>query len=126
VSGSTDVAPILVVDDHEGMRLAVERLLLARGYPVSTFGSAEALLESDLRMKAGCLVLDVRLPGLSGPQLRDRLAAEGVSVPVIFMTAHDDPWIREQAQAMKPVAFLHKPFKGGQLLDAIAKALSRS
>jgi len=118
--------PILVVEDDEGMRLAVERLLLAGGYAVSTFGSAEALLGSDARRTAACLVLDVRLPGLSGVELSLRLAAEGLSVPVIFMTAHDDPRTRERAEASGPVAYLQKPFQGRLLLDAVARALSQS
>jgi FixJ family two-component response regulator len=117
---------ILVVEDDEGMRLAVERLLLAGGYAVSTFGSAEALLGSDAWREAACLILDIRLPGLSGGELRDRLAAEGVHAPVIFMTAHDDPVTRERAEASRPVAYLLKPFRGRELLEAVARALSLS
>ena len=115
---------ILLVEDDEGMRAAVERLLVAGGYPVSTFGSAEGLLESDARLAAGCLIVDIRLPGLSGLELRRRLAAEGLMAPVIFVTAHDDPGTRAQAEAMDPVAYLLKPFEGRQLLDAVARALS--
>jgi FixJ family two-component response regulator len=124
VGSSARTGNIVVVDDDHGMRRAVERLLLARGHEVSTFASAEALLGSDARRQAGCLILDIRLPGLSGPELRQRLAAEGVQVPVIFMTAHDDPSARAQAQAAAPVAFLEKPFDGRALLDAVARALS--
>jgi FixJ family two-component response regulator len=115
---------ILLVEDDEGMRQAVERLLFARGYPVTAFASAEDLLGWAARGQARCLILDVRLPGMSGPALRARLAAEGLHPPVIFMTAHDDPHIRAQAQAAHPVAYLHKPFEGRQLLDAVARALS--
>ena len=112
-----------MVEDDEGMRLALERLLHAGGYPVTTFASAEALLLSRARLRADCLVLDVRLPGLSGPELCERLAAEGSDAPVIFMTAHDDPQTRERAQACRPIAYLLKPFAGRQLLEAIARAL---
>lgn len=112
------------MDDDEAMRLAVERLLLAGGYPVSRFPSAEALLRSDALGAAGCLILDIRLPGLSGLQLRHRLADEGRNVPTIFMTAHDDPRTRERALASGPVAFLVKPFEGRRLLEAVARALS--
>jgi FixJ family two-component response regulator len=115
---------ICVVEDDEGMRLAVERLLLAGGYPVSSFASAEALLLSKARLEASCLILDVRLPGLSGPELRERLAEEGVHPPVIFMTAHDDPHTHERAQAGDPVAYLQKPFPGRTLLEAVARALA--
>src|SRR5262245_1391206 len=114
---------IFVVEDDEGMRLALERLLLAGGYPVSTFASAEALLLSKARLTAGCLVLDVRLPGLSGPELHERLAEQGLHAPVIFMTAHDDAKTRERAQACGPVAYLQKPFAGRLLLEAVARAL---
>jgi FixJ family two-component response regulator len=117
---------ILLVEDDEGMRLAVERLLFARGYPVTAFASGEDLLGSAAREKASCLILDVRLPGISGPELRERLAAEGVTAPVILMTAHDDPRTRDRARAAHPVAYLHKPFEGRQLLEAVARALSLS
>jgi FixJ family two-component response regulator len=115
---------ILLVEDDEGMRLAVERLLFARGYPVTAFASAEDLLGSAARRHARCLILDVRLPGISGPELRERLAAEGLDPPVIFMTAHDDPHTRARAQATHPVAYLQKPFEGRQLIEAVARALS--
>src|SRR5262245_54320824 len=101
---------ILVVEDDEGMRLAVERLLHAGGYLVSTFDSAEALLGSEEIWHAGCLVLDVRLPGLSGVELSQRLASVGLELPIIFMTAHDDPRTHDEALASRPVAYLHKPF----------------
>lgn len=117
---------ILLVEDDDGMRHAVARLLVAGGYPVSAFASAEAVLVSDARREAGCLILDLRLPGLSGVELCRRLAAEGLSVPVIYMTAHDEPRTREQALACSPVAYLQKPFEGRQLLAAVARALSVS
>lgn len=116
----------MLVEDDSGMRSAVERLLVAGGYPVATFVSAEALLRSQERRTADCLILDVCLPGLSGLDLRDRLAAEGITVPVIFMTAHDDPQTRARVRAASPVAYLLKPFAGRQLLAAIARALSVS
>jgi FixJ family two-component response regulator len=111
------------VDDDGAMRLAVERLLVAGGYPVSKFPSAEALLDSDMLGTAGCLILDIQLPGLSGLQLRHRLAAEGRNPPTIFITAHDDARTRERVLASRPVAFLIKPFEGRRLLDAVARAL---
>jgi FixJ family two-component response regulator len=75
---------------------------------------------SDALARAGCLVLDLRLPGISGLELHRHLTAEGRSVPVIFMTAHDDPRTRESAMASGPVAYLTKPFPGRRLLDAVA------
>jgi FixJ family two-component response regulator len=115
---------VVLVEDDAGMRQAVERLLVAGGYPVSAFASAEAFLGSPAVRQADCLVLDVRLPGLSGVELRQRLVAQGVHVPVIFMTAHDDPRTRAQVEAAAPVAYLMKPFAGRQLLDAVARALA--
>jgi FixJ family two-component response regulator len=117
---------IVVVEDDEGMRLALERLLSAAGYGVSTFASAEALLLSRSRLTAGCLVLDVRLPGLSGPELLERLAAEGLQARVVFMTAHDEPQTRERVLASRPVAYLQKPFEARLLLDAVARALAEA
>ena len=115
---------IVLVEDDAGMRSALEQLLVAGGYAVSTFVAAEALLGSAVAEKADCLVLDVRLPGLSGLELRERLASRGITVPVIFMTAHDDALTRERVEAVSPVAYLLKPFAGRQLLDAVARALS--
>ncbi len=116
-------ADIVVVEDHEGLRRAVERLLLAGGHRVSSFPSAEALLESEARSSAGCLILDVRLPGLSGFELRERLARQGAHPPVIYVTAHDDPSARERA-AREGAALFIKPVDGRLLLDAVARALS--
>jgi FixJ family two-component response regulator len=117
---------LLVVEDDEGLRLALERLLSASGYSVLCFASAEALLLSPTRPDARCLILDVRLPGLSGPELRERLAAQGFHGPVIFMTAHDDAQTRERIQASGPAALLQKPFEGRQLLEAVADAVAAS
>jgi FixJ family two-component response regulator len=117
---------VVLVEDDAGMRQAIERLLVAGGYPVATFASAEDFLGSRTKAAADCLILDVRLPGLSGIELGRRLATEGAWTPVIFVTAHDDARTREQVEALSPVAYLLKPFAGRQLLDAVSRALTKA
>jgi FixJ family two-component response regulator len=117
--------PILVVDDHEGLRRAVVRLLQAGGREAASFASGEELLESKECRRAACLILDVRLPGLSGFELRARLVHEGCHAPVIYVTAHDDPAARARA-ARENAAFLLKPVARERLLAAIARALGES
>ena len=115
---------VVVVDDDMSMNQAIKRLLLAGGFAVETFQSAEALLESDAAENAGCLVLDVGLPGLSGFELQQRLKQRGAERPVIFITAHDLPSSQEQAQKAEAVAYLPKPFPGLSLMAAVSEALA--
>jgi len=116
---------IVVVEDHEGLRRAMERLLRARGHEAESFASAEALLESEATCDAACLILDVRLPGLSGFDLRRRLAQAGSAPPVIYVTAHEDGAARERATREGAALFL-KPVDGAELLAAVDHALGRS
>jgi FixJ family two-component response regulator len=118
-------AQIAVVEDHEGLRRALERLLQASGLEVSCFACAEAFLESEERRRAACLILDIRLPGLSGFALRERLASEGSKTPAIYVTAHDDPAARERA-AREGAPFFLKPVDGRALLTAIRSVLGES
>ncbi len=113
---------VLVVDDDESVRRAMKRLLLSNGFQVLTFESAEALLLSSLVCDKACLLLDIRLPGISGLELYTKLASSGVKCPVIFMTAHDDALWRQKAEEAGAVAFLRKPFGEQSLLGAIALA----
>jgi FixJ family two-component response regulator len=115
-------AKIGVVEDHEGLRRALVRLLEASGLEVSSFDSAEELLASDERRCLACLVLDIRLPGRSGFELRECLAGEGCHEPVIYVTAHDDPAARQRA-AREGAPFFLKPVDGRALLAAIAQAV---
>jgi FixJ family two-component response regulator len=114
---------IVVVDDDASMSKAIERLLHASGFQAVTFPSAEALLYAGAPAAAGCLVADVRLPGLSGFDLYWRLAESGRKLPVIFITAHDNPSVRQQADETSAVAYLPKPFSRRQLLNAVSRAL---
>jgi FixJ family two-component response regulator len=118
-------AQIAVVEDHEGLRRALERLLQASGHEAMSFACAESLLASEEGKRAACLILDIRLPGLSGFELRERLASEGFDAPVIYVTAHDDPAARERA-ARQGAAFFLKPVERAPLLEAVARALERA
>ena len=114
---------VIVVDDNEGLLKSVSRLLARHGVESRTFASAEALLESDCAPTATCLLLDIHLGGISGIELRRRLAASGSKRPVIFMTANDDEATRNEAMDAGCIAYLRKPFAQHVLLDAISKAV---
>jgi FixJ family two-component response regulator len=113
---------IIVVDDNPGFLESVVRLLSVHGFATRTFDSAEALLDSDALGTATCMLLDIHLGGISGIELRRRLAASGSNCPVIFMTAIDDDATRSEAMAAGCIAYLKKPFAPQLLLDAVAKA----
>ena len=113
---------VIVVDDNAGFLKSVARLLSVHGFATTTFSSAEALLDSDAARTAACLLLDIHLGGISGIELQRRLAASGSTCPVIFMTAIDDDFTRQEAMNAGCVAYLKKPFDPQMLLDAIAKA----
>lgn len=113
-----------MVEDDASMGRAFERVLRAGGFAPVTFASAEAALEAGAASSADCLVLDVRLPGMSGFELYRRLAHSGPRPPVILVTAHDEPAVREEAQRLGASSFLPKPFPGRALLEAVAQALS--
>jgi FixJ family two-component response regulator len=115
---------ICVVDDNPSVRKALKRLLSSAGYEVATFGSAEEVLTSDRGELPGVLVIDVRMPGLSGLELQ-RLAASGSRVPIVFITAYRDDQARTLAQQAGAVAYLEKPVDGGVLLGAIRAGLER-
>ena len=116
---------IYVVDDDPSIRRALKRLLGSVGYHTLTFDSAEALLEFPLVQGQGCLLLDIRLPGMSGFDLQERLSSKGPKYPILFMTAHDNPQWRERAKQTGAVAFLKKPFLENKLLEAIRRCCVR-
>jgi FixJ family two-component response regulator len=111
------------VDDDAGMNQAIERLLNATGYRALMFPSAEALLESGLSPDTACLVFDVHLPGLSGFELYQRLVQNGTDLPVIFITAYDDPDSHARADSARAIAYLTKPFSGQKMIAAITRAI---
>ncbi len=115
---------VAIVDDDESFARALERLFRASGYGVQTYPSAEALLASTTLPQPDCLVLDIHLGGMSGLDLRQQLSASGRTTPVVFVTAHDEPKIREQALQAGCSAYLRKPVPGKMLLAAIGKAVN--
>jgi FixJ family two-component response regulator len=116
---------VFVIDDDASMRSAISRLLGAVGITVQTFSSGQEFLNSELADAAGCLVLDVRLPGLSGLDLQREMAARGIHYPIIFITGHGDIPMSVQAMKAGAVEFLTKPFRDQELLDAITQSLAR-
>ena len=106
------------------MMTGIERLLWANGFGTETYTSAEAYLERAAASKATCLVVDIHLGGISGIELRRRLAASGSRHAVIFMTAVDNENTRREAMAAGCVAYLPKPFPANLLIDALGKAAS--
>ena len=106
------------------MRHAIRRLLEIEGFEAGLFDSAEALLEAGVAPDAKCLVLDIQLPGMSGFDLQRHLEAAGAARPVIFITAHDLPRIRERALANAD-SYLVKPFLSETLVDAVTRALAK-
>jgi two-component system, LuxR family, response regulator FixJ len=115
---------VAVVEDDPGMREAMQRVLRASGFETLVFRSAEDFLEAGPLPSLGCLVVDVRLPGLSGPELHRRLRRSGAAAPVIFVTAHDTESVRQEVLALDPAAFLKKPFEGDDLVRAVGEVLS--
>jgi len=118
-------AMIFVVDDDASMREALQRLLRSVGLQVTTFASAREFLDHRGADVPGCLVLDVRLPGLSGLDLQHELAAAQMDLPIIFITGYGDIPMTVQAMKAGAVEFLIKPFRDQDLLDAIQQALER-
>ena len=115
---------ISVVDDDISVRKSLDRLIRSVRLDVTVFASAEEFLNSENPRKADCLILDVRLPGMSGIELHRHLLARNFNVPVIFITAHaSDDRARSEAASDWTVAYFTKPFSGDELLDAVNTAL---
>ena len=117
---------VVTVDDDASVRKALTRLIKCAGYGVQSFASAEEFLVSSLWLECDCLILDVRMPGLSGLELQCALAEAGHRIPTIFISALADEQTRSQALQGGAVAFFHKPFDEQMLLEAISSALLRS
>jgi two-component system response regulator FixJ len=117
---------VSIVDDDESLRRSVRNLLTSVGFRVETFESAEAFLQSAERVHTGCVVLDLRMPGMSGLDLLNHLAATGSRIPVIILTAHSDDEVRRRTRQAGAAAHLGKPFNGEALLGAVRKALAEA
>lgn len=119
------MAFISIVDDDESLRFATIDLLNSAGFSCEAFGSAEAWLASANVAKTACLILDIRMPGMSGLELQQRLAAMGHATPIIFMTAYPEERTRRQALNGGALCYLPKPFDDQELLDCVHLALAR-
>ena len=114
---------IAIVDDDESIREAVTSLLKSVGFRAEAFTSAQEFSTSDERYRTACLILDVRMPGMSGLELQNRLAAANCRIPIIFISAHDHEQTRARAFEAGAIDFLHKPFSAEALLNGVRSAL---
>ncbi len=117
-------APIIaVVDDDETMRQSMRLFLRSLGYSAEAFPSAEQFLQSSRLRNTSCLISDIRMPGMNGLELQQRLTSLGCDIPVIFMTAFADNKVRDDALAAGAIGFLHKPFREDKLIACLDRAL---
>jgi FixJ family two-component response regulator len=116
---------VYVVDDDASVREALRNLFRSVGLRVEVFGSASEFLQSRLADVAGCLILDIRLPRLSGLDFQVELAKAGIHIPIIFMTGHGDIPMTVRAMKAGAVDFLTKPFRDQDMLDAVTAAIER-
>jgi FixJ family two-component response regulator len=114
---------ISIVDDDESVRESLPDLLRQFGFAAAAFSSAEAFLASDAVGETSCLLLDIAMPGLSGPDLQQELSHRRQTIPIVFITAHGDRTVRPRLLARGAVECLSKPFSEAALLDALDAAL---
>lgn len=116
---------VVIVDDDAAVRTSIEELMLSVGIDAAGFGSTRELLEAKLPERPGCMVLDVRMPGSSGLDLQQHLAAAGNAKPIIFLTGHGDIPMGVQAMKAGAIDFLTKPVRDQSLLDAVTLGIER-
>src|SRR5258708_5676221 len=119
-------ATVFVVDDDPEMRAAMQRLLKTVGLHAEAFASAKDFLQRNLPEGPSCLILDIRLPGMSGLDVQRKLAEAGTRIPVIFITAHADVPLAVKAMKSGAVDFLTQPIRGQDLVDAVPQAIPRA
>ena len=124
-TAGADEPIVFVVDDDVSIRKSLGSLFRSVGLRAEVFGSAKEFLESNLPDAPGCLVLDIRLPGISGLEFQNELAEAGINIPIIFMTGHGDVTMSVRAMKAGAVDFLTKPFRDQDMLDAVAAAIAR-
>lgn len=115
---------VAIIDDDASANRALGRLLRGAGFEPSGFDSAESFLAAPTRPTFGCLLVDIQLTGMSGLDLQRRLQSEGSHVPVIFITAHDDPGYRAEAVRRGCVGFFRKTDPGALIVDTLRRALT--
>jgi FixJ family two-component response regulator len=114
---------IAIVDDDQSVQCALQDLIESEGLSTLCFGSAEQFLDSGAQHTAGCLIADIRMPGMSGIELQAKLKADRCRIPIIFITAHGDAKMRIQAMRDGAVEFLTKPFDNSVLLETVHAAV---
>jgi len=114
---------IVIVDDDKSVQTALQDLIESEGLSTLCFGSAEEFLNSGAQDEAGCLIADIRMPGMSGIELQAKLKADRCRIPIIFITAHGDAKMRIQAMRDGAVEFLTKPFDNAVLLETVYAAV---
>lgn len=119
IGSGPPAALIAIVDDDPWVRKSLERLIKAEGFRARTFASAEEFMEAGDHHETACLILDLRLPGMSGLELQHRLVIEQDRIPIVFVSAHDEPETRDNAMQAGAIAFLSKPFNDDALVDAV-------
>ena len=122
---SVDTPTVFIVDDDERMRAATQRLLKTVGLHSESYATPQEFLRRKLPDGPSCLILDVRLPGMSGLEVQSRLNEAGIQIPIIFITSHGDIPMTVKAMKSGAMEFLTKPFRDQDLIDAIQQALKR-
>lgn len=117
---------IAIVDDDMSIRNATQDLLKAAGFSAATFSNATSFLDSPNRPNVACLVADMRMPGMTGLELHEHLAASGTGIPTVIITAHPGELRPERAREAGVTCFLIKPFAPDELLECVRKALARA
>jgi len=119
-----DTRIVSIVDDDESIREALQGLMKMAGIPALVFASAEEFLDSGQQSRTGCLIADIRMPGMSGLQLQSKLNSDHHRIPIVFITAHGDENVRIEAVRAGAVEFLTKPFDKELLLDSVRAAFN--
>jgi len=122
---NVESATVFVVDDDPSVRRGLDRLLRSAGYRVEVFESAKDFLARPPYAGTGCMILDVQMPGTTGPELHSRIAEQGISLPVVFLTAHGDVSTGVSAMKKGALDFLEKPVDDEVLLEAVRQAIAR-
>jgi FixJ family two-component response regulator len=126
MSRAIEEPPVVhIVDDDDSLRLGLASLLRSVGLNPQTYGTTQELLQTDLLEAPGCIILDIRLPGISGLDFQEQLAGLGIRLPVILMTGHGDIPMSVRAMNAGAVDFLPKPFRDQDMIDAVAAAINR-
>ncbi|MHC4205359.1 MAG: response regulator [Planctomycetota bacterium] len=120
-----DKPVVFIIDDDESVCRALRRLIKSVGYNVRTFTSAKDFLNQGCQNMPGCLILDVKMPGMGGLELQDKLVESGSRMPIILMSAHEDISISGEESQTRAIAFLRKPFEDHVIVEKVSSALSR-